>query len=192
VIIYFHGFGGSGNSSKADALREAGLEVISPDLPMDPLEVENLVYNIVKDHAPKKGSNYKIIFMGTSLGGFYAAYFSACYDSSAILINPAIEPSESLKSRLGLNQRSEHPYQIFMVTEDHLNKFKVMEDYIEAELNGHFIHLFLAKDDEVLDANKTLRHFPYVKSSTVTEDGGHKMDKHTSLIVGKALELSKE
>ena len=43
-------------------------------------------------------------FMGSSLGGFFATYFAELYRQKAIVINPAINPSEGLKEYIGVNE----------------------------------------------------------------------------------------
>ena len=42
--------------------------------------------------------------MGSSLGGYYAAYFASIYNSKAILINPAIPPLKDFDIHLGENE----------------------------------------------------------------------------------------
>ena len=43
------------------------------------------------------------LFIGSSLGGFYASYFAEKFDSKAVLINPASNPYLGMKMYLGKN-----------------------------------------------------------------------------------------
>ena len=38
-------------------------------------------------------------FIGSSLGGFFATYFAELYEQKAVVINPAINPSNSIEQK---------------------------------------------------------------------------------------------
>ena len=91
TIIYFHGFASSSDSNKAKIFKKYisslknNIELIVPDLNNNFKEAIIQIKQIIK-------SNQKpIAFMGSSLGGYYAAYFSSKYNSKAVLINPTGE-----------------------------------------------------------------------------------------------------
>ena len=51
-----------------------------------------------------KSNQLPVAFIGSSLGGYYASYFSSKYNSKAVLINPAIPPLEGFDIYLGENE----------------------------------------------------------------------------------------
>ena len=72
MILYFHGFASAGGGPKYQMLKDRfgnRTEVYSPDLPVNPIEVTN----VVREHMQKHLSDITTIFVGSSLGGFYAA-----------------------------------------------------------------------------------------------------------------------
>ena len=97
IIIYLHGFN-SGPGEKTEELKKnfPELRIISPQLPVNPIDAINLIKSII-DENPK--ATYHII--GTSLGGFYAMYLSSVYGPEYeiiyYVINPAFLPHISLK-----------------------------------------------------------------------------------------------
>jgi hypothetical protein len=188
MIIYLHGFASSGQSLKVDLLREefGDNEVIAPDLPFDPDKVENLVDEIIQDNWYNK--QHPIIFVGTSLGAFYANYFAHVYDCPAMLVNPSISPDITLKDRIGLNKRYMSNDE-FLVTLAHLDSLQRMKERIKESYNGRLINLFLAMNDEVIDYRDVIHNFPYFNSINVKVDGGHRFEEHWGEVVEKVREL---
>ncbi len=91
-ILYFHGFASSSNSNKAKDLKEyisrnyKNVEIIIPDLN------NNFKLAVSQIHELINSAKYPIVFMGSSLGGYYASYFSTKLKTKSVLINPAIPP----------------------------------------------------------------------------------------------------
>lgn len=182
-IVYLHGFGSTGNSPKAYKLKaEFGEDnVISPDLPIDPEAVIELINGIISD------LDDNVLFVGTSLGGFYAHYFASHYNKQCVLINPSIHPSESLKKRLGIN-RNYSTKEKFELTENHLDSFHDME----VEKDGYFANIFIAKDDDVIDPYQSIDYFESRGSYIIaTDDGGHRYDLHWDKVIDFIKILSK-
>lgn len=185
MIVYLHGFGSAGGGPKPEALVDAfGTEnVISPTLPVNPDEVETIVTTIVRDVATT--GNWPLIFVGTSLGGFWANYFAQKWDSPCVIINPSTSPSKSLARSLNCpfpNFVTGHPV---IVTNEDLEGFKLREDYLLDNTNGSLINLFLAQDDELLPPAATLSAIPYYASCEVTETGGHRYATQFYRVVDK-------
>lgn len=190
MIVYLHGFASSGTSAKVDALRERfGKDsVIAPDLPFDPVEVVSLVDKIVADFIVNRKSGEKLIFVGTSLGAFYANYFGHMYDCPIVLINPSGNPSETLKARLGPNVNYTTGEE-FMVSIAHLDKLAAMRKYVTDNYSGSLVSLFVARDDEVIPFESMLENFPLTSKTVVTEDGGHRFTTHWDLVIDRVAEL---
>ena len=69
-IIYFHGFSSAGSTGTAVTLRgylyeDYGVQVISPDIPVMPLQALEFLNDLVKSEAPD-------LIIGTSMGAMYA------------------------------------------------------------------------------------------------------------------------
>lgn len=190
MIIYLHGFGSSGTSSKVDALREKfGAEnVFAPNLPFDPIEVFNLVNTLVYANY---GKYSKIVFVGTSLGGFYANYFAMYHDAPAILVNPSCKPSETLRIKLGVN-KNYATNEEFMVELAHLDVLVSMRKHIERDYNGSLINLFVAKDDEVIPHEIPLEYFKHTAMTKVVDTGGHRFTEHWDMVMDRVSELLKK
>ena len=102
-IFYFHGFASSADSTKAkvfdDFIKEKFPNVhlhipnIDNSIEKSFIQLENLVEESAGDR----------LFIGSSLGGFYASYFAEKFDSKAVLINPASNPYLGMEMYLGKN-----------------------------------------------------------------------------------------
>jgi predicted esterase YcpF (UPF0227 family) len=178
-LIYLHGFGSTGDSEKSRALKAAYGEqsVVCPDLPTDPDAVIALVTAIVLEN-----KDYPLIFVGTSLGGFYANYFAQRFDAPCVLVNPSTKPSVTMRARLGKNTNYATG-DTFEVTAHDLALFAAMEYATEQDQNGALISLFLAEDDDILDPAVAIKAFPYTKTKVITKDGGHRYEQHWTTVV---------
>lgn len=190
MIIYLHGFGSSGNSQKADALKAVfgADQVFAPDLPIDPSEAIDLISEKVFDWYETRETNDRLVFVGTSLGGFYATYFAHYFDALAVVVNPSSQPHETLKKVLGRNINCVTAEE-FWLTLAHLDKLKFMRGYLTNNYSGALIHLFVAKDDEVIPYQQMLDWYQYTASTHIEETGGHRFTEHWNKVVDKVKEL---
>lgn len=190
MIVYLHGFGSTGNSKKVDALIEkfGADQVFSPDLPVDPSEVVDLVREKVFDWYKTRDPSDKLVFVGTSLGAFYASFFAHTFDAPAVIVNPSVRPNESLKDHVGRNVNHVTKEE-FWLTLAHLGKLKFMREYLTNGYKGVLIHLFVAKDDEVIPSYEMLNWYQYTASTHVEETGGHRFTEHWNKVVDKVKEL---
>jgi predicted esterase YcpF (UPF0227 family) len=135
LVVYFHGYGSSANSTKVDALR-AGVKnsrVFSWDIDIDPrISLPQLMQKIDdcvllhKLHEPSR-----VVFVGTSLGGWYASHLADLYGVDAVLINPAYNP-------------------VFELHEKYSVPFDVANQYSEISWSKNYKYL-IAKEDDVID-----------------------------------------
>ncbi len=88
-LIYFHGFGSSGASGTVEALRHMlpELEVVAPDIPVDPAIALPYLKQFVQDEQPD-------IIVGTSMGAMYAQQM---YGFRKICVNPSFNMSTMSK-----------------------------------------------------------------------------------------------
>ena len=112
--------------------------------------------------------------IGSSLGGFYALYLAEKYALKAVLINPAIDSSRTLKRVLSLGSTAKNYYDntYFDWTPEHV---AMLLDYkIKEAQKGEYL-LLLQTGDDVLDYKDALAKLPHAKS-IVEEGGTHPFD----------------
>jgi predicted esterase YcpF (UPF0227 family) len=162
MIIYIHGFGGSGLGLKASLFRaHFGRKILAPSLAYQPVLAIDTLTQIINSILPYK----KPSLIGSSLGGFYALYLANKFELKCALINPALNPQKSL----GKITRAVSYYDGsgFDWTSLHL---KELEQFEVKNPNEKNCLLLLQKKDEVLDFNEAIKKLP--KSKTILEEGG--------------------
>ena len=102
-IFYFHGFASSADSTKAIAFND----FIKEKFPNIYLHIPNIDNSIEKSFIQLEKlieeNEGDRLFIGSSLGGFYASYFAEKFDQKAVLINPASNPYLGMEMYLGKN-----------------------------------------------------------------------------------------
>ncbi len=166
MIIYIHGFGSSGEATKAEAFRhycaQKKLRYIAPSLPSIPSLAINTLSELIESYLEKES----VYLIGASLGGYYSLYLSDKYDLKAVLINPAVNAPETLTRALG---HGVHYYDnsAFEWNESHL---EMLENYEIEEPNVENLLLMLQKGDDVLDYEEALEFLD--GANTILEEGG--------------------
>jgi hypothetical protein len=169
MVIYIHGFGGSGEGNKAEHFRKyfktIDEDFIAPSLSYVPdLAIKTLEELIESYHEDVK-------LIGSSLGGFYTIYLAHKYNLQAVLINPSIFPYKTLSTMLG------HAPNFY--DESHyiwnLKHIEMLQNYEVKTPNESNFLLLLQKGDKLLDYKEAIEKFQDAK--IVTEDGGsHSFD----------------
>jgi predicted esterase YcpF (UPF0227 family) len=180
TIVYLHGLGSVGDSEKSQAIRARfpDCTVLAPDLsPMCFVEVMKLLHEVPHDD---------YVFVGTSLGGFWANVFAHLTSSPGVLVNPSITPSLSLRKGWAYNHITKEPFEI---THEMLQEIKGAEEILRRIYNGKLINLFLAEDDDIIPFEQTLYTLKDPKSVLITKDGGHRYAIHWDKVLDKVAEL---
>jgi predicted esterase YcpF (UPF0227 family) len=95
--------------------------------------------------------------MGSSLGGFYAAWLSAHLACPAVLINPAVHPSRDLARYIGEHPVWQDPAQSIFFEPAYVQDLQVLES--QSLPTRPATLALIAKGDEVLDWREMLaRH----------------------------------
>lgn len=150
TFLNIHGFGSSGNNSKAEALRKhfPEHELISPDFPMEPLDCMELLENTIHTY-----SDRDLVLQGSSMGGFYALLAHIRLGVKVLMINPALNPSVLLLDHLG-EVENYKTGEKGIVTHDHVQVFEKLEDEIKfGKADPSKLLALLGEEDEVLDQN---------------------------------------
>ena len=100
MILYIHGFGSCGDSVKSRTLKSrfGERDVLAPDLPVDPHMAIVFLEELIEEHDVD-------LLIGSSLGGYYAAYLADRYGIKSVLVNPSTRPYETLAAYVGENSR---------------------------------------------------------------------------------------
>ena len=127
AVFYFHGFMSSADSSKAQVFKKFikskkdSIDIYIPNI-LDKFteaipQLDNLIDNT---NAKEK------FFIGSSLGGFFATHYAEQLNAKAVVINPAINPSEGLKMYLGVNENYSSGEE-FVLTDEDIKAIKKLE-----------------------------------------------------------------
>lgn len=177
-ILFLHGFFASGQCVPAMALREAfkgEAEVITPDLPMHPMEAIAFIRELIDREKPD-------VLVGNSCGSFYAQMLAPVVGLPALLGNPHFKMTEFLRPRIGAHQYKsprKDGKQDFIIDEQLIAEFAEMEAHQfdncthesririwgifgDNDTLAHFEPLFLEHYD-------TSFHFPGVHTPTAEE-----------------------
>lgn len=165
MIIFIHGFGGSGQGNKAMILRKdlANENIIAPTLSYVPdLAIDTLSQLI------EQFQKYEdVSLIGSSLGGYYSIYLASKYNLKVVLINPAITPTLTLSNMLGeaLNYGDLSKFQW---NENHL---KMLQKYKVQQPDPKNFLLLTQKGDELLDYKDGVLYLSGAKQ--IIEEGGN-------------------
>ncbi len=119
MLLYIHGFASAGSTGTAVQLRETlyehGIQVLSPDIPVMPLEAIDILRKLVSERQPR-------LIVGTSMGAMYAEQL---HGVPRILVNPSFDMARSLTFG-GLGRR-----EFLNKREDGAKDFKVDKEMIQ-------------------------------------------------------------
>jgi hypothetical protein len=157
-LLYLHGFRSSPQSVKAQTMaklvRSQHPEITwwCPQLPASPAQAMTLL--LEGTAAWPRG---QMAVMGSSLGGFYAAWLSAQLGVPAVLVNPAVYPSRDLARYIGEHPVWQDPSQSIFFEPAYVQELKVLESQPPPTRPATLA--LIAKGDEVLDWREMLvRH----------------------------------
>lgn len=165
MIIYIHGFGGSGEGSKAKAFRAYFKEIEEPFIAPSLSYVPELAIKTLEELIESYHGDVKLI--GSSLGGYYAIYLAEKYNLKAILLNPSINPHITLSSALGKTPNF-YDESAYLWSTQHikmLKRFKVQRPKPDKWL------LLVQKGDALLDYKEAVTYLS--KATQIIEQGGN-------------------
>jgi predicted esterase YcpF (UPF0227 family) len=151
MLVYIHGFNSSPASAKASLLKarlEAmgrGDEFAAPALPHRPAQAAALLDDLAR---ARPGA----VLVGSSLGGYYAAWLAEKHGLKAVLVNPAVRPYELLRAALG-PQQNLHTGERYRLTPAHLEELAALE---VGRITPERYLLLVQTGDEVLDYRQAL------------------------------------
>jgi predicted esterase YcpF (UPF0227 family) len=176
-IVYIHGFTGehgyNGKSSKIEALQKyadsKGLTLHSHQYPdKDPHEAHAHLTKHIE--AVKKKDPHALI-VGTSLGGYWAHRLSNEHKLPSIIVNPAIDPHETLAHHVGKS-----------ITQKNLDAYKHFNDHHAKHSTVHEPRIvMLEKGDNVIDPHKTAKAYAGHAHVKMFDGGNHQFTRHNEI-----------
>ena len=172
-IFYVHGIGSAGGGNTVRMLKEKypTFEIISPDIPVDPIEAFEFVKENVKDCD---------MIIGTSLGGFYTMMV---HGIPKILINPAMNADETVENVIGLGtheflknrKNGETTYTVDREFVDKLTflKNRFFNEWLDEEYTFETYGLFGTEDD-VTNCQDIFKKY-YRTENMTTAKFGHRI-----------------
>lgn len=151
TVVYFHGYGSSSKTDKVVGLAQNFDSVAAPDIPIDFDDASVYLTNWIND---LKSDGRSLLFVGTSLGGYWASRMSAQFKIPAVIINPSCTPSSTL-SRYGVDATVISKYPNLVVSSD-VPRI-----------------VLLAQDDDMLDYNFAAKLFANKAHVKLFKSGGH-------------------
>ena len=173
LLVYLHGFRSSPRSSKAVMTGEAvkalstkenPIEWFCPQLVASPKESMKLV----EDHIAKANAD-RIVFIGSSLGGFYINYLAEKYHSKGVALNPAVRAARELAPHVGMMTEydSDKPYDF---RPEYIQELQDLQVEKIQDPKNYF--LIAAKGDELLDWKEMVEFYSGAKQ-LVLEGSDH-------------------
>ena len=156
TILYFHGFKSSSDSTKAKDLhkfisrRTKNTILITPNIHDNFHDAHNQIINLIESNQPN------IFFMGSSLGGYYASFFSQKFNKKAVLINPAIPPLKDFEMHLGKNKNYSNGNK-FIITKNDIDYIRSLS--YKKILKPKNLMILLESGDEILNYSDTSSYF---------------------------------
>jgi len=168
VTIVIHGFGSAGKGGKAMLFREyfkdKNMPCIAPSLSYVPELAIDTLEQLIESY------NNEVTLIGSSLGGYYAIYLAEKYGLKAVLINPAVDSSKTLKKRvIEMKSLATNYYDCSQFIWN-INHVEMLEKYKVNEIKNGKYMLLLQTGDDVLDYREAVTKLPDAK--TVIEEGG--------------------
>lgn len=175
MIVYLHGFNSAYNPNSDKIAALSKIDDVHP-LSYNSFDTHK---NILDDILNKTRHLINPIFVGTSLGGFYAGVCAAAFGVPCVLINPVV--SGSFFQTVG-SAIKDLPMKNYVTGQQSKLTQPVLDSYSDLALNDlHYEYkplLLLDADDEYIDSQQSLNVLKdFVSKSSVYYPGGsHRFD----------------
>lgn len=190
TILYLHGFasGPKPQSPKVAMLRGLGHQVdcLGTNGDYRPAGYLSAIHQFTQTAALPD------LFVGSSLGGFWARHFGCRLERPWIALNPALHPTQTLARSTGRLRRFDVEADFDWSLEDAEQYLPYEERWLTSEVPGLII---VAKDDEVVDPADTWRfsgNSQFIKlprgghDLANTEDYAHRVARFIDSLSGPA------
>jgi len=187
ALVYVHGFNSASQDEHGEILlskhklrilanfcRKNNYKFLAPNL--DYQNLEFVVKELKAMQQEQDSDGLDVHFIGTSLGGFFAEYMAMVTQTSANMINPAINSSKTLTRYIGpcTNFASGQEY---IWTQENCDAFLPYEEELKNFPDGQIRRLVLLDmRDELLDSSETKEKYEGKVALHTFEGGSHRFD----------------
>jgi len=168
-VLYIHGFNSSPQSTKTVITRDFFAKnhpEINFHCPQVASSPNAAIAQLERVIAREPSTTW--LFMGSSLGGYFATYLAEKYQAKAVLINPAVKPFELLKDYLG-EQINPYTDECYQVKEQDIVALKMLE---QDNISKNNYLVMLQTGDEVLDYQQAVEKYRHCQL-TIAQGGDH-------------------
>lgn len=188
-ILYIHGFASAGSTGTATQMRNhfysQGISVMSPDVPVSPLEAKQLLTDIVEQEKPD-------LIVATSMGAMYAEQLRGI---PRILVNPSFHMARLLTFR-GLGRREfrnkrQDGAKDFRVDKSMIQEFQQVEKLSFQDITAHEKSLvwgLFGTDDKLVNCQADFRKHYGTAQMQLFEGEHYLNDKVLSRVVVPLIE----
>lgn len=179
MLIYIHGFNSSAQSGKARELaawlaaRGLAEAWACPDLPHRPAAAIALLEGLIA------ASQGRAKLIGSSLGGFYAAWLAEKHALKAVYINPCVACHGKLADEVGQLQKNWHTGEEYTFSAAHAEELAALRVERLSRPEDHL--LLVETGDEVLDYREAVVWFTGARQ-IVLDGGDHGFSRFTEYI----------
>ncbi len=187
AIIYLHGFNSASLDLNGNLLQskqklvvmqafcqQKNIVFFSPNV--DYRDFRSLVEDILFEWNQFLDQGYQVLFMGSSMGGFASEYLAMKTGSKAIMINPAITPSELLTQFIGVTENSELGLS-YDWQQSHCEQYLLYQQHLENNTQVIDRTILLDMADELIDSQQTVLKYQS-KAKLLTFEGGSHSFEH--------------
>lgn len=153
LFIYIHGFNSSfdPDSQKVQELSSIGKTI---GINYNSFATYDEIFQEISSQVPNRDD---LVFVGTSLGGFWAAEMARKFATPSVIINPCYNPCETLKFYIGNPQKNYKTSEMNNLTLDVVNTYPL--NGISKKDFAYLPLVLLDMGDEVLSSKKALNFF---------------------------------
>ena len=172
MLIYLHGFNGFfGGQKEVEGIRRLLPDYIDLEAPWFSSHNPRVAYLIITAMVEEAfDQGIQPIMMGRSLGGYWAQYFAHKYDLKAIMINPMLEPYETLKMYVG-HHGDFITKKVFELTENEIANYRQYD--IQSYTLNQLPHIILDAGDTIVDPIQTALKYKGKCTYDLFPDGSH-------------------
>lgn len=187
AIIYLHGFNSASLDLKGQLLaskeklvvldrfcQQQQIKFCTPNV--DYRNFAQIIGDLLVLFKDLNSQSTEVLFMGSSMGGFTSEYMAMKTQSKAIMINPAISPSELLPQFIGCSENFE-THQSYEWNKQHCEQYRVYETELKT-YTGNPVNRTILLDmaDELLDSNLTIKAYQDCANILTFPGGSHGFD----------------
>jgi predicted esterase YcpF (UPF0227 family) len=173
LYIYIHGFNSAFDpeSQKIQLLCSIGKVV---GVNYNSFDTYKSIFEDLYTNVQNLVTNEDVVFVGTSLGGFWAAEMARLFRCPSILINPCYDPYIMLRKLVGTEMSNYQTGEVNTLTNTSVETYP--SAMTGADRTFKYLPLvFLDMGDEIIDSHETAQVL-YGFPMKTWEDGSHRFD----------------